>query len=134
VNNDLDRKSLNEEVKQLIQEVDRIAKNTSFNGNKLLDGSVLNKVLQVGANIGETLSIGIKKADADELARQMRRESAAGVDTNLTFDTALGQTLNIAGVISEIHLQVMIKFLLLTMLAQQLLKLLQSMMHLNLQV
>jgi flagellin len=98
VNNDLDRQSLNEEVKQLVQEVDRIAKNTSFNGNKLLDGSVLNKVLQVGANIGETLSIGIKKADADELARQMRRESAAGVDTSLTFDAALGQTLNIAGV------------------------------------
>jgi len=82
----------------LVQEVDRIAKNTSFNGNKLLDGSVLNKVLQFGANVGETLSIGIKKADADELARQMRRESAEGVDTAITFDAAIGQTLNIAGV------------------------------------
>jgi len=98
VNNDLDRKSLNEEVKQLIQEVDRIAKNTSFNGNKLLDGSVLNKVLQVGANIGETLSIGIQKADANELARQMRRESLDGVDTAINIDSAGGNTLTIAGV------------------------------------
>jgi len=98
VNNDLDRKSLNEEVKQLIQEVDRIAKNTSFNGNKLLDGSVLNKVLQVGANVGETLSIGIQKADATELARQMRRESIDGVDTAINIDSAAGNTLTIAGV------------------------------------
>jgi len=98
VNNDLDRKSLNEEVKQLIQEVDRIAKNTSFNGNKLLDGSVLNKVLQVGANVGETLSIGIQKADATELARQMRRESIDGVDTAINIDSVAGNTLTIAGV------------------------------------
>ena len=35
-NNPADRRSLNEEVDQLISEVNRIAQNTSFNGNKFL--------------------------------------------------------------------------------------------------
>lgn len=45
-----DRASLQNESSQLLQEIDRIATNSSFNGNKLLDGSFTSQSFQVGAN------------------------------------------------------------------------------------
>jgi len=46
------------EVSQLKSELDRIATTTKFNGKALLDGS-FSGTFQVGANQGETISIGI---------------------------------------------------------------------------
>ena len=45
-----DRASLQNESTQLLQEIDRIATSSSFNGNKLLDGSFTSQTFQVGAN------------------------------------------------------------------------------------
>jgi flagellin len=45
-----DRASINNEATQLINEIDRVASNSSFNGTKLLDGSFSAKDFQVGAN------------------------------------------------------------------------------------
>ena len=96
-NNESDRISLQEEISQLIAEVDRISVSTNFNGNKILDGSIINNVMQVGANVGETLSVRIQKMDANELGRQMRRTSAMGVDTSVGIDNAAGDSLVING-------------------------------------
>jgi len=50
-NSSADRESLNDEVKQLQSEIDRIAKTTDFNGKKVLQGSAGdNLTFQVGAN------------------------------------------------------------------------------------
>ncbi len=54
-----DRAALNAEVTERIAEVDRIAKQTSFNGVKVLDGSFGTAVFQVGANVGETISVSL---------------------------------------------------------------------------
>merc|ERR1712138_314357 len=86
-NNPADRASLNEEVIQLVDEINRIATNTSFNGNKLLNGDIINSVLHVGANVGETLNVRIDSAEATQLSRQMRRESEVGVDANIAMGT-----------------------------------------------
>jgi len=86
-NNPSDRASLNEEVIQLVDEINRIAQNTSFNGNKILNGDIINSVLQVGANVGETLSVRIDSAEATQLSRQMRRVSAVGANANLALGT-----------------------------------------------
>jgi flagellin len=96
-NNPSDRASLNEEVTQLVDEINRIAQNTSFNGNKLLNGDIVNSVLHVGANVGETLAVRIDSAEAPQLSRQMRRVSAVGVDANvamgsLSFGTQIDPT------------------------------------------
>jgi flagellin len=53
-----DRKALQAEVSQLTDEVDRIAKQTTFNGKKLLDGSFAGAAFQVGANAGDTITVG----------------------------------------------------------------------------
>ena len=45
-----DRAALNQEASALIAEIDRVAKNSAFNGNKLLDGSFTSQTFQVGAN------------------------------------------------------------------------------------
>jgi flagellin len=45
-----DRASLNNEATSLIAEIDRVASSSSFNGNKLLDGSFSGQSFQVGAN------------------------------------------------------------------------------------
>jgi flagellin len=57
-NSATDRAALNTEAQQLKAEIDRVASTTSFNGVKLLDGSFTNQAFQVGANVGETISIG----------------------------------------------------------------------------
>jgi flagellin len=57
-NSKSDRQALQSEVKQLSEEIDRVAKTTSFNGTKLLDGSFSGGVFQVGANAGDNISVG----------------------------------------------------------------------------
>lgn len=52
-----DRTSLQLEVSQLIEEIDRVSSQTKFNGTTLLDGSFTSKAFQVGANAGETVTI-----------------------------------------------------------------------------
>jgi flagellin len=56
-NSKSDREALNAEVKQLVAEIDRVAKQSEFNGTKLLDGSFSGQLFQVGANAGETIAI-----------------------------------------------------------------------------
>jgi flagellin len=53
-----DRKALNAEVVQLRDEIDRVSKQTSFNGKRLLDGSFTAATFQIGANSGDGITIG----------------------------------------------------------------------------
>ncbi|NCU64802.1 flagellin [Acidovorax sp. 210-6] len=50
-----DRQALNQEVGQLVSELDRIAKTTEFNGQKLIDGTFGTAQFQVGANANQTI-------------------------------------------------------------------------------
>jgi flagellin len=50
--------SIQKEVVQLKQELDRISNTTTFNGTKLLDGSYSGS-FQVGANAGQTINVAI---------------------------------------------------------------------------
>ncbi|HDS1509342.1 flagellin [Stenotrophomonas maltophilia] len=52
-----DRKALQAEVTQLVSEIDRVAKQSDFNGTKLLDGSFSSQLFQVGANAGQAIAI-----------------------------------------------------------------------------
>ena len=47
--NESDRTSMQAEVEQLQQEIDRIAEGTTFNGNPILDGTFTNQSIQTGA-------------------------------------------------------------------------------------
>jgi len=54
-----DRGYLDQEVKALISEIDRVASTTTFNEQNLLDGSFKGKNLQVGAESGQYIAISI---------------------------------------------------------------------------
>jgi flagellin len=62
-----DRKTLDAEVKQLVSELDRIAKTTSFNGQNLLDGKLGKLDLQIGASANQTISLKVPAMDAKTL-------------------------------------------------------------------
>ena len=89
-NTDNDRAELQKEVTQLIGELDRIAKNTEFNGMELLDGSFTDKVIHIGANEGQALSIAISGAASDDLG-----VSAIDIATQTGADAAIS-TIDVA--------------------------------------
>ena len=67
-NSSSDRKALQAEVDQLVSEIDRVAKQSDFNGTKLLDGSFTSQLFQVGANAGQSIAINsVVNAKADAL-------------------------------------------------------------------
>jgi len=56
-NSESDRASLQAEVDQLLEEIDRVAEKTTFNGVQLLDGDFATQVFQVGAKSDDTISV-----------------------------------------------------------------------------
>lgn len=66
-NSAADRISLQEEIKQLVTEFDRVAKNAEFNGLKVLDGEALTTGLHVGANRNENMFMVMQSARAGDL-------------------------------------------------------------------
>ncbi len=61
-----DRKSLQDEVNQLTQELDRIATTTAFNGKNLFDGNFGTAVFQIGAEANQTISFGMTNFRTDK--------------------------------------------------------------------
>ncbi len=60
-NNSDDRAALQQEYEQLITEIDRISEDTTFGGQKLLDGNYKG-TFQVGADAGQTISFKMTNA------------------------------------------------------------------------
>ena len=52
-----DRSNLQKEVSSLVAEVARVATQTQFNGQNVLDGTFLNKTIQVGSEAGQAISL-----------------------------------------------------------------------------
>lgn len=65
--NDGDREYLQSEVTQLIEELDRISSSTSFNGQKLLDGTLGAVNLQVGAEANQVMTVEVGSMNSKNL-------------------------------------------------------------------
>ena len=97
-NSKSDREALQAEVTQLVSEIDRVAKTTTFNGTKILDGSFSGGVFQVGANAGDNITVGgIANAKADQLASVNYykaegdvKDIAKAVSPALGYDSPIG--------------------------------------------
>ena len=87
-NSTVDRKSLQEEMTQLNNELDRIANTTTFGGQKLLDGSFGVQQFQVGSQANETIAISINSAQTDDLGSA--RYSMGGTNLATSAATSLG--------------------------------------------
>src|SRR5690606_17390869 len=56
-NSQSDRDALQAEVTQLVSEIDRVSRQTNFNGTSLLDGTFSGALFQIGADAGQTIGI-----------------------------------------------------------------------------
>lgn len=82
--NDGDREYLQAEVEQLIEELDRISSSTSFNGQKLLDGTLGKVNLQVGSEANQVMTVEVGAMDAKTLGGE-------------AFADIVGSNVNLAG-------------------------------------
>ena len=96
VNATEDRTSIQNEMDQLAQEIDSISNKAQFNGTYLLNGNMdtanggKEKFLQVGANKGENMAIGIAKMSASALKVQGKAKGAAlSVSSHAAASTAM---------------------------------------------
>ena len=64
-NSSAERTFLQSEVNLLIQEISRVATNTRYNGELILDGTFLNKALQVGIEEGENIIFSVESVAAE---------------------------------------------------------------------
>ncbi|WP_328185543.1 flagellin [Marinobacter sp. OP 3.4] len=83
-----DRAALQAEVEARIEEIDRVASQTDFNGTKLLDGDFVAKEFQVGANVGQTIGIDeIASARTTDLGTYQGFNSTVAITANQTAST-----------------------------------------------
>ena len=81
-NEDIDRDAINDELNSLTQEIDRIASTTQFNKKNLLDGTLQNNRLQVGANVGQNITIDIGNMDAENIGLGITEYTTYGVSVS----------------------------------------------------
>ncbi|ANE35017.1 flagellin [Campylobacter hyointestinalis subsp. lawsonii CCUG 27631] len=61
------RRALQNDISRLLEELDNIAKTTSFNGQQLLNGNFSNKEFQIGAYSNETAKVSIGATDSNSI-------------------------------------------------------------------
>ena len=67
-----DRSDMQKEVNQLLSEINRIAQNTAFNGQSLLQGSFsAGKLFHIGASNGQTIRVSIQNMSLGALSLQV---------------------------------------------------------------
>ncbi|GAB2182503.1 hypothetical protein DLREEDagrD3_27260 [Denitratisoma sp. agr-D3] len=81
-NSDSDRASIQSEVSQLKQELTRISSTTTFNGQKILNGSQQNISFQVGAEANQTIGISIGDSRASSIGNNVVFASNAAKSTS----------------------------------------------------
>lgn len=117
---DTDRTALNLEFQALLSEIERIADNTEWNGEKILAGTsatvdtaasetALSKSIQLGASSGQTMTLSLNSwqptvqvdssmSAADGTARTGVDDRTSEVSTVTFVDMADGETLSIGGI------------------------------------
>lgn len=106
--------TLQNEVKQRLDEINRISEQTDFNGTKVLSANTMKTIL-IGANHGETFEIGLEKITSGELkieevnlnifAKSYADYATAaiaaadiGKDANLSFPASATAALDVANI------------------------------------
>ena len=104
-----DRASLQLEVSQLVDEIDRVARQSNYNGLNLLDGSFTSRAFQVGANADQTITLSsLASARAGRLGTyngvELNQQSVGTASTttqSLTFYAGSGPTVTLGQVAAD---------------------------------
>ena len=86
--------ALQQEVSQQIAEVNRIASQTTYNGKNVLDGSAGKVDFQVGANVGQSISLNLTQnlSAASLGGGYVQKGATLGTITGLNLDETTGVT------------------------------------------
>ena len=95
-NTTADRTALNNEYKQLSQEVQRIAENTQWNGTNILDGARTNTVFQIGANADQTIAVNF-----GDLGNNSVTGEATAADSSVAADGGATNTIALTGTVAK---------------------------------
>ena len=90
-NSDSDRAALDAEVQQRLSEITRISQQTTFNGRHVLDGTFGSAAFQIGANVGETISVNLSQGAG--AAQVGKIATSATGDISSKFVSPAGLTL-----------------------------------------
>ena len=89
-----DRADLNAQFQQLMNDINSVASQTQFNGVNLLDGTFQGATFQVGANAGQTITVGsISNAGSSAIGNYYSGMTTA---TGQSVKTVTGGTINAA--------------------------------------
>ncbi|OCR93779.1 flagellin B [Campylobacter fetus] len=89
------RRALQNDISRLLEELDNIAKTTSFNGQQLLSGNFSNKEFQIGAYSNETAKVSIGATDSNSIGHT-RFETTMNTVMNASVAEAL--TVKLSGI------------------------------------
>ncbi|MBS4686009.1 flagellin [Aeromonas sobria] len=87
-----DREALQKEVDQLGSEINRISKDTTFAGTKLLDGNY-GGTFQVGADANQTIGFSLSQANGFSISG-----IAAAANTTVDVGTVIGTAINVTAI------------------------------------
>jgi len=86
------RLAIQKDINRLMEELNTIAKTTSFNGQKLLSGAFTNKTIQMGASSNEGINFSVASAETNKIGHTSRATLNLASDTGsvqLTMKSAL---------------------------------------------
>lgn len=88
-NSPSDLQSIQDEIAQRLQEIDRISEQTDFNGVKVLSSTTKDLTIQVGANDGETITIDLEEISAKTLGLEGFNISGKGIENKAATESDL---------------------------------------------
>ncbi|MBV5278270.1 MAG: flagellin [Campylobacteraceae bacterium] len=85
--NSTSRLAIQKDIDRLLENLNNIAKTTSFNGQKLLSGTFTNKEFQMGSSANETVKASISSAETSQIGQttQARLDIAGEGENQLTL-------------------------------------------------
>src|SRR5215475_6593030 len=94
------RRLIQNDIDRLLAQLDNIAQNTSFNGQKLLSGAFSNKAFQIGASANQTVNVSIGSVESTRVGHistaDLSLTSADGGDVQLEITSSItGQKLTL---------------------------------------
>jgi len=92
-----DRKEIQKEINQLLEEIDRIAEQTEFNTQKLFNGEFENKIFHIGANEGQNMEITIANMGTESIGTEGGDMLSELMVENVDADDAAGGVLTQKG-------------------------------------
>ncbi|HEX3845008.1 MAG TPA: flagellin [Steroidobacteraceae bacterium] len=104
-NSSQDRTDLNAQFTQLMNDINSVSSQTQFNGVNLLDGSFQGATFQVGANAGQSITIGaISSSSSSSIGNYYNGAGASGTSVTAADGSTLTTTAATAGAYNATNL------------------------------